>query len=96
MALTELQLPLKNQFYSNLQSAANKMNSLMHTWADLSEFIGLVQTADLDAMGIPSGQVRTDLTNFRQALQDMLSLWEGNPVTPTNSPSDVIDKIRSM
>jgi hypothetical protein len=99
MALTELQLPTREVFYGRLQSAANQMNQLMHQWRDLAEFISMIAIPDdLDAMVPPvaTGQVRTDLGNFRTAIEEILDLYDGNPVTPTNNPSAVIDKIRSM
>jgi hypothetical protein len=55
-----------------------------------------MSTADLDAMGIPSGQIRTDLVEFRQVLEDMVALWENNAVTPQNNPEQTVDKIRRM
>ena len=97
MALTELQLPTKDAFYRRLQGAANEMDTVMTRWKNLSEFIGMVAIpGDLDAMGVASGQVRTDLGDFRVAIDEMISLWEGNDVSPANAPNTVIDKIRSM
>lgn len=96
MALTELQLPTKATFYGRLQSAANEMDDLMAKWKDMSEFITQVETADLDAMGVATGQVRTDLNDFRQVIDDMVDLYEGGSVTPTNAPNAIIDKIRRM
>ena len=98
MALTELQLPTREVFYAKLQAAATEMNRLMDKWENLSEFLVRVQAADLDSMVPPvaSGQVRTDLINFRTAIDEMLSLWNGNDVSPTNTPKDIIVQIRSM
>lgn len=96
MALTELQLPTKESFYGNLQHAAKEMDNLMDRWKNLAEFIGMVGTADLDAMGVAAGQVRTDLVEFRTVLNEMLALYNGDAVTPTNAPNTVIDKIRMM
>ena len=96
MALTELQLPAKADFYRKIQHSASEMDNLMGKWKNLAEFIALVETSDLDAMGVAPGQVRTDLIDFRTVLNEMLSLYEGCAVTPTNSPDAVIDKIRLM
>lgn len=96
MALTELQLPTKATFYGRLQSAANEMDDLMRNWKDIAEFVDNVANADLDAMGVAAGQVRTDLTDFKVVIDEMVSLYEGNAVTPTNNPSSIIDKIRRM
>jgi len=96
MALTELQLPTKVDFYLKLQRAATEMNNLINKWRDLSEFIGIVTTADLDAIGVASGQVRTDLVAFKQAIVDILAVYDGTSTTPTVSPASIIDKIREM
>lgn len=55
-----------------------------------------IDAADLDAIGVAPGQVRTDLVDFRIMINEMISLWEGNTVTPTNAPNEVVDKIRAM
>lgn len=97
MALTELQLPSKDLFYSELQDAATQMNRLMGTWSDLAEFISTVENVDLDSMGVATtGTVRTDLVNFRTAIEEFLAFFNGTATTQTVTPSDVIDKIRRM
>jgi hypothetical protein len=96
MALTELQLPAKDRFYRALQAAATEMDSLMTRWANLAEFVALVDSSDLDAMGVPTGQVRTDLTDFRTVLEEMVDLYSGNAVDPSNAPNAIIDKIRAI
>jgi len=97
MALTELQLPDKNSFYVKLQDLATRMRKHMAEWEATAEFIASMDTADLDAMGVATGDVRTDLINFRSALVNILSLWEGNAVeAPTVSPFDAVNKIRFM
>lgn len=96
MALTEIQLPIKADFYQGLRSVAGEMKSRMLRWKELSEFLAKMGTVDMDAMGIPAGEVRTDLTDFRVALNEVISLFEGNAVTPINSPEVVMDKFRKM
>jgi hypothetical protein len=96
MALTELQLPEKARFYRALQGAATEMDNLMTRWANLAEFVTLVDTADLDAMGVPVGQIRTDMIEFRTVLEEMVALYAGTATTPTNPPNEVIDKIRAI
>ncbi len=96
MALTELQLPTKSNFYGVLQSAATEMDNLILRWKNMAEFIAMVETSDLDAMGVDTGQVRTDLNNFKVVIDEIVSLYEGNAVTPVNAPNAVIDKIRAM
>jgi len=95
MALTELQLPIKSNFYAKLQDAANKLDKVMVEYDRISEFIGRIDTDDLDAMGVAAGQVRTDLVGFRTAIDQMLSLWNGNAVSePSVAPAEAIDRIR--
>ena len=95
MALTEIQLPIKDNFYARLQDAANKLNKIIDEYTNIAEFISRMDSADLDAMGVATGQTRTDLVAFRTAIEDILSLWEGNAVSaPTISPQEAINRIR--
>lgn len=96
MALTELQLPTKANFYGRLQSAANKMNNIMRDWSELAEFIERVDTADLDAMNVPTEDVRTDLVEFRTVMQEVVAFFKGTSTAQTQIPETVVDKIRSM
>ena len=96
MALTELQLPTKALLYSELQEAATQMNRLMNNWKDLAEFLSNVGTVDLDAMGVATGEVRTDMVNFRVAINELLGFFDGESTTQTVIPADVVDKIRRM
>ena len=95
MALTEIQLPNKSNFYAKIQDAANKLDKVMDEYKRISDFIGRMDTTDLDAMGVAAGQVRTDLVAFKAAITQILLLWDGNAVAePTISPKEVIDRIR--
>jgi len=95
MALTEIQLPIKDNFYAKLQDAANKLDKMMDEYRRIQEFISRMDTADLDAMGVAIGQVRTDLMAFKDAIGQILSLWDGNAVAqPAIAPSEAIDRIR--
>ena len=95
MALTEIQLPIKDNFYARLQDAANKLNKIIDEYTNIAEFISRMDSADLDAMGVATGQTRTDLVAFRTAIEDILSLWEGNAVSaPGISPQEAINRIR--
>ena len=96
MALTELQIPTKENFYGTLRNAATQMDNLITKWRNLAEFVGFVETVDLDTIGVPTGQIRTDLNQFKAVLSEMVNLYDGIAVTPANTPADIIDKIRSM
>ena len=96
MALTELQLPDKATFYNELQHAASTMNNIMHTWRDIAEFIDNIDAADLDTIGVATGQVRTDLVALKLAMQELTAFYDGTATTQTNVPADIVDKIRRM
>lgn len=95
MALTEIQLPLKSNFYAKLQDAANKLDKIMDEYKRISEFIDRMDPSDLDEMGVATGQARTDLNLFKTAIMQILLLWDGNAVAePGIAPSEAIDRIR--
>ena len=95
MALTEIQLPNKSNFYAKIQDAANKLDKVMDEYKRISDFINRMDITDLDAMGVATGQAREDLIAFKTAIIQILSLWDGNAVAePTISPKEVIDRIR--
>ena len=96
MALTEIQLPDKATFYNEIQQAASQMNSLMNNWRDIAEFINTMSTEDLDAMDVAAGAARTDLINFRIAMQELTAFFDGIATTHTNVPAEIVDKIRRM
>ena len=96
MALTEIQLPPKTEFYANVSSVASEIKRSMLRWRALSEFIADVDTGDLDAMGVPAGNIRLDLQDFRTTIDEILSFFEGNAVTPSKNPEQVMDKVRRM
>ena len=96
MALTELQLPGKDEFYSNLQTVATNMKRLMNEWRDAADFIEDVDTNDLDTMGVPVGQVRTDLVDLRTILNEVHDFFTGTATTQTKIPKNIVDKIRRM
>lgn len=85
MALTEIQLPNKADFYRDIQNIAGEVKSRRLRWQQLSEFIQRVTTDDLDAMGVPAGQIRTDLLNFRTALDALVIA-----IADTDEEMDVI------
>jgi hypothetical protein len=96
MALTELQLPTKAEFYRVIQSIASDIDNCMRRWEAVAEFVARMDTADLDAMSVAAGVVRTDLVDFRIALNNLVSLYNGNSVTPAKNPSTVIDSLRRI
>lgn len=71
MPLTDLQRPTIERLYRDVQSIADEMTSRMLRWQEASEFIQTMDAADLDAIGVPAGQIRTDLQDFRVALDEL-------------------------
>ena len=96
MALTELQLPNKIEFYGNLQKAATDMKTLISQWDAMADFLENMETTDLDAMTVASGQVRTDLIDFRIVLNEVIAFMDGTSTTQTKIPVNIIDNIRRM
>jgi len=96
MALTELQLPTKSDFYNTLQNAAGEISSAKHRWGLIATFINQITTEDLNAIGVASGQVRTDLVNLKILMNEIIALLNNESVTPTNDPQTVIDSLRKM
>ena len=75
MALTELQRPDKTRLYNDLQRIADEMYRHLTSWEAASGFINDLGTVDLDAIGVPAGDIRVDMTDLRQAVDDMVSLF---------------------
>ena len=96
MALTELQLPEKSDFYNTLQNVAGEISSAKHRWGLIATFINRLVTADLDAMGVTNAQVKTDLTDLKNLINEIVALLNNGTVTPAKNPQDVVDKCRKM
>lgn len=98
MAKTEIQITAasKQTFYNNLQSTANKIAQLMEKVKYIGGFIDDVDMTDLNTMGVATGQVRTDLGDFRNVLAELNAYWDNEQVNPVKDPQAIIDKIRSM
>lgn len=96
MALTELQIPTKAEFYRDMRSLANLIAQQKLKYQEAADFINRVQSADLDAMGVPAGQIRTDLVDLKNVLNELVSYYNGNAVTPAKNPDTVVDSLRTM
>jgi hypothetical protein len=67
----------------------------MEEYRRIQGFIARMDTSDLDAMNVAAGQTRTDLLAFKDAINQLLSLWEGNAVAaPDIAPSEAVNRIR--
>lgn len=96
MPLTELQLPVKAELYRDIRSLANEIALRMLRFKEASDFINTLTTADLDAMGVPAGQIRTDLNDLKTVLNELVAYYGGTAVTPAKNPDSVVDKLRNM
>ena len=96
MPLTDLQRPTVAELYRDIRSLANDVALRMLRLQEAAEFINTLTTADLDAMGVPAGQVRTDLVDLKQVFNEFVAYYNGGAVTPVKNPASVVDKIRSM
>ena len=95
MALTELQMPIKQVLYGHINSKARSITNHMAEWKLFAEFLADMGPSDLTGINVPA-DVQTDLAKFRTALNEIISLFEGNAVTPTNNPKDVMDLCRAL
>lgn len=96
MAQTEIQLPTKAELYRDVKSLANEIALRMLRWKEASDFINTLTPEDLTAIGVPTGQVRTDLVNLKVVLNEIVAYYNGEAVTPATNPDSVVDKLRSM
>lgn len=96
MALTELQLPTKADLYNTLQNIAGEISSSKHRWGLVAAFVNRMDTADLDAIGVAAGQVRVDLVDLKNLLNEIVALLNNQAVTPVKDPQSVIDKCRKI
>ena len=55
-----------------------------------------MDTAALDDMLVPVGDIRTDLIEYRTLLGELVDFFSNTAVTPTNDPIAVLNKIRRM
>jgi hypothetical protein len=96
MALTELQLPGKTDFYNTMQNIAGEISSSMHRWSLVAAFVNRMDTGDLDAMAVAAGTVRSDLIDMKNLLNNFVSLWNNQAVTPTKDPQAIVNAVRKM
>ena len=95
MALTELQLPTLEKLKNSLIAIATEDKRRMLRITEVSEFLNTMDTTDLDAMVVPQ-EIRDELIDLRTVLNEKISLFNGNAVTPTVNHRDAINKIREM
>ena len=96
MALTELQKPTKEDFYNNVKDGAGALYRLAKQFQAHQEFLIRMDTAALDDLAVPIGDVRTDLVDYRNLLGELVDFFSNVPVNPANDPITVLNKIRRM
>lgn len=96
MALTELQqFADKEDFYNNCRTVAGDYLRAIERIRQFAERLGDMTAADLDTLSVPNtGSIRSDIVAFRVALQEIVSIYDNNPVTPVKAHDDVMDQVR--
>lgn len=96
MALTELQLPGKVDFYNTMQNVAGEISSSMHRWGLIAAFVNRMETSDLSSMNITNATVISDLIDMKNLLNNFVALWQNQTVTPTKDPQLIVNAIRKI
>jgi len=96
MALTDLQKPTLEDFYNNVRDGAGSLYRLAKVFKAQQEFLARMDTAALDDLAVPIGDIRTDLVEYRTLLGELVDFFANTPVNPTNDPIAVLNKIRRM
>lgn len=97
MSLTEIQRPEnKQQLFGRCNFSADRFDQEMRSVANFAEALNFIDESDMDALNIDAGEARTNLVNYRIALNEMVAFYYGMATTQTNIPADVIDKIRTL
>ena len=92
MALTELQLPTLEKLKHSLIVIATEDKRRMLRITEVVEFLNTMDAADLDTLLVPQA-IRDELVDLRTALNEKISLFNGNAVTPTVNHRLVIDTV---
>ena len=95
MALTELQLPTKENLYRGRQNLASRLDNMMIQLENEAEAMGFFTAADLTGLNVPS-EVQADLVQYRTVIEELVSFYKGESTAQTNVPATVIDSIRSL
>jgi len=100
MALTELQQPVKTDFYSNCRTRVSTWYNVMNNLKAMAEFLARMDADTLNNMGVPATGadegLRADLVDLRTAVNETLDFYEGTATAQTVVPKDVINKIRGI
>ena len=95
MTLTELQLMTPEKLKLSLIAIATEDKRRMLRITEVCGFLNTMDTTDLNTIGIPAG-IQGDFADLRTVLNEKISLFSGNAVTPTVNHREVIDRIREM
>ena len=96
MALTDLQKPTLEDFYNNVKDGAGSLYRLAKQFKSHQEFLARMDTAALDDLAVPIGDIRVDLVDYRDLLGELVDFFANVPVNPANDPITVLNKIRRM
>lgn len=98
MALTEIQQTTKEVFFQKIQGYANRINTMLLTIEDLTDFLVNIDGTELDRMSVSSDD-QTKLARFRSRLNDLVSMADGGAVSAPTAGQElntIIDSIRTM
>lgn len=97
MPLTPVQTPTTAEFYASVRSIADEMDSRFMRWSAAAEWLAGLNSADLDAIGVPADAAfRTQLVNFRTAVEQLTAFYNGTGTARTNVPDTVMARFRRM
>ena len=95
MPLSELQQPLKSDFYAKVRNKATTYHNTIRSLVSDKEFLALMDQNTITNMGIPD-DVRDDLIGFRTAINESTDFYEGTSTTQTVVPKDIINRLRNL
>lgn len=94
MAISEIQLPNKQEFYRHIQTIAGEVKNKMLRWGEVSEFINAMTGTDLTKMGITDPQAIAELVDFKNMLGELVGTFDGKAPILKKPHRGVINKLR--
>ncbi len=96
MALTDLQKPSLEDFYNNVRDGAGALYRLAAQIQSQYEFLARVGVSEMDDLLVPTGELRTDLADYRTVLSELNTYFDNGAVTPASNPVGILNKLRKM
>jgi hypothetical protein len=100
MALSEIQKQrygaTSEILYNEVRGMCNDIEQFMAKAQSRAEFINKISAADLTAMTITDANIISRLTQLKGILNELVSYYNNQAVTPATNPQTVIDDLRNM